>query len=197
MTVPPSFDAEATVHDLATLGMRVARAVARLVEIETEVAEIVASDLPARGRWPAGLGEATEAGMALDMAETVLAKAGPRVAELTRAFDRVSRSVRRSVALGKRLQAGWPVRAVGDTRVAMVRRQVSQGVAEAIRQAATGDAAERLFDDLAEQLDDPALDGEIAVLPVEAIVARIRRDLGLAEGVRDSHDVGAIEAESG
>ena len=82
------------------------------------------------------------------------------------------------MALGRRLEAGWPVRAAGDMRAAMVRRQVSQGVAAAIRQAATGGAAEWLFDDLAEQLDDPALDAEIATVPVEAIVARIRRDLG-------------------
>ena len=192
MPIPPSFDAVATVHELAAIGMRVARAVARLVEIETEAAEVVAADLPARGLRPAGLAEARDAGLALDMAETVLAKAGPRAAELALAFDRVSRSVRRAVALGKRLEAGWPVRETADTRAAMIRRQVAQGVTNAIRHAATGEAAERLFDELAEMLEEPALDAEIATMPVDVIVARIRRDLGLAEDVVG--DLGVVRA---
>ena len=172
-----------TLDELAALGMRLARAVTRLAEIETEAAEVLAADLPARGHRSGSVTEAAEAGLALDGAEAVLAKAGPRVAELARAFDRVSRSVRRTVALGKRLEAGWPVRSAADTRGAMVRRQVGQRVAEAIRHSATGEAAERLFDDLAERLEDPALEAEIATLPVDTIVARVRRDLGLAEVV--------------
>lgn len=168
-----------------------------MAEIETEVAEVLAADLPACGHRPADLAEATNAGLALDGAEAVLAKAGPRMAELARAFDRVSRAVRRTVALGKRLEAGWPVRAVSDTRAAMVRRQVSQGVAEAIRQATTGEAAERLFDDLAEQLDDPAMDAEIATAPVEAIVTRVRRDLGLAAGVPGLDAADVADTDSG
>ncbi len=195
--MPDQFSLDATLHDLTALGMRVARAVTRLAEIETEVAEVVAASLPEGGQLPAGLAEATEAGLALDGAEAVLAKAGPRMAELALAFDRVSRSIRRTIALGKRLEAGWPMRAAADTRAAMVRRQVSQGVAEAIQRTATGEAAERLFDALAEQLDDPALDGEIATLPVEAIVARIRRDLGLASASAGLDEADVADAESG
>ncbi len=186
-----------TLDELAALGMRVARAVTRLAEIETEAAEVLAADLPARGHRPGSVTEAAEAGLALDGAEAVLAKAGPRVAELARAFDRVSRSVRRTVALGKRLEAGWPVRAAADTRGAMVRRQVGQRVAEAIRQSATGEAAERLFDELAERLEDPALEAEIETLPVEAIVARVRRDLGLAEFVLRGVSGAAGETDTG
>ena len=65
----------------------------------------------------------------------------------------------------------------------MLRRQVARGVTSMIRHAAPGEenaeAAERLFDDLYERLEDPALADDLLTLPVEEIVRRICRDLGL------------------
>ena len=172
--------------ELAALGMQVARSVARLVAIEEEVAATVASWLPAGSPVPVSLAQATEAGLAVDGADAALASGVPRVVQLAGAFDRVSRSVRRTLALAKRIEAGWPARGAADDRAAMVRRQIAEGVAKAIRRAAEGDAAERLFDDLADRLDDPALAHDLDTLPVDVIVGRICRELGLAAGaVRD------------
>jgi hypothetical protein len=174
-------DSDAMLAELAALGMRAARVVTRMMEIEQAAAEIAASWLPESGRTEASLGEAIAAGQGVDSVTTAMAAAVPRVEVLALALDRVSRSVRRSLALMRRMQAGWPRAASPDDRAAMVRRQVARGVATLIRREADGEAAERLFDELAERIDDPALDNDILALPVEEIVRRISRDLGLAD----------------
>jgi hypothetical protein len=56
----PNFDA--TLTELAALGMRAGRVVARMMEIEQAAAEIAASWLPERGHTAASLGEAVAAG---------------------------------------------------------------------------------------------------------------------------------------
>ena len=176
---PLNPDFNATLAELVALGMRGARVVTRMMEIEQAVADVMAAGLPEASAIPASLGEALAGGQGVDAVVAAMAEAVPRVEALARALDRLSRAVRRSVALIQRMEAGWP-RASADDRQAMVRRQVARGVAEVIRQTADGEAAERLFDDLAERLDDPAIEAEIGVLPVEEIVRRICRDLGLA-----------------
>ena len=180
--VPPNPDLDAALIELASLGMRAARVVTRLMEIEQAVAEVVASCLPAPGHQPASLGEAATAGLDIDAVTAAMGQAVPRVEVLARAFDRVSRSVRRTVALIERMKAGWPRAASADDRQAMLRRQVARGVAEVIRRESDGEAAERLFDDLAERLDDPDVAAEIGVLPEQEVVRRICRGLGLAMG---------------
>jgi hypothetical protein len=173
----PAFEAE--LSELVSLGMRGARVVTRMMEIEHQAAEIVAASLPEAAAIPGSLGEALAGGQGVDTAVAAMAEAVPRVEVLARSLDRLSRAVRRSVALMQRMQAGWP-RAAADDRQAMVRRQVARGVAEVIRRESSGEAAERLFDDLAERLENPALETEIGVLPVQDVVRRICRDLGLA-----------------
>ena len=179
-TAAPDPDFDATLAELAALGMRAARVVTRMLEIEQAAAEVAASWLPAMGHAAASLGEAVAAGQGVDSVAAAMADAVPRVEVLALALDRVSRSVRRSVALLRRMQAGWPRAASSDDRTAMVRRQVARRVTDMIRNAADGEAAERLFDELAERLGDPAIEHEILALPVEEIVRRISRDLGLA-----------------
>ena len=176
----PDPDFETMLGELAALGMRAARAVTRMIEIEQATADLAASWLPGAGRSDASLGEAVAAGQAVDAVTVAMAAAVPRVEVLALALDRVSRSVRRSVALLRRLQAGWPRAAGPDDRAAMVRRQVARQVASMIRREADGEAAERLLDELAERLDDPALEQDILALPVDEIVRRIGRDLNLA-----------------
>jgi hypothetical protein len=176
--LPPTVDA--TLAELASLGMRAARAATRMIEIEVQTAEMLASWCPERGAEPASLTEATTAGQAIDIANAQMADAVPRVEVLARALDRLSRSVRRCIGLQLRIAAGWP-RCASDSGPAMVKRQVARGVSQAIRHAADGEAAERLFDELAERLQDPELDIEIGALPVDEIVRRICRDLGLMD----------------
>ncbi len=175
---PPIPELDATLSELAALGMRAARVVTRMMEIEQAAADIVAGWLPEAGSVHASLGEAQAAGLGVDTAIAAMAQSVPRVESLARALDRLSRSVRRSVALMRRMQAGWPRAA--DDRTAMVRRQVARSVAEVIRREAEGDSAERLFDELAERLHDPAFVDEVLALPPEEVVRRVCRDLGLA-----------------
>ena len=165
--------------ELTSLGMRAARVAVRLIEIEQAAGEVIAEWLPEPGLAPACSLAAVEAGREVDAVTSALHVAVPRTEILTRALDRLSRSVRRSVALQQRIEAGWP-RAAADTRDAMVRRQVARGVGAAITRECDGDTAERLFDDLAERLAEPGFDEEIGALPVEVAVRRICQDLGLA-----------------
>ena len=177
---PPTLDT--TLTELASLGMRAARVVTRMMEIELQVAELVAGSLPEPGKEANSLGEAVAGGQAIDVANAAMAASVPRTEALALAHDRLARSVRRSVALLRRIEAGWPragsARDRADDRAAMVRRQVARGVGEAIRHQADGEAAERLFDELAERLDelDPA---ETGAMPVAEVIAKICRELGL------------------
>ena len=190
----PAFDE--TLSELAALGMRMARVVVRLGEVEQAAVDIVTCDLPKAGVQPGSTAEAHAAGASLDGLTEWMAGAVPRVDLLARALERVSRSVRRSVALAKRIEAGWPRVWSSDDRPAMVRRQVKRHMSEVIRRVAdSDDAAERLFDELYERLDGPGLEQEIFGRPVQEIVRRICRDLGLAAG--DMRTVGGDVAPVG
>ena len=177
---PPTLDA--TLTELASLGMRAARVVTRMMEIELQVAELVAGSLPEPGREANSLGEAVAGGQAIDVANAAMAASVPRTELLALAHDRLARSVRRSVALLRRIEAGWPragsARDRADDRAAMVRRQVARGVGEAIRHQADGETAERLFDELAERLDELDV-AETGAMPVAEVIAKICRELGL------------------
>jgi hypothetical protein len=180
-TTTPTPSDDAMLSELATLGMRAARVVVRLMEIEQQAADMVAGWLAGPKHELTSMHEAITAGQALDAVNTAMRETVPRAELLARALDRVSRSVRRNIALQRRLQAGWP-RTGSDDRGAMLRRQVARGVAEAIRRETDGEAAERLFDELAERLDEPGFAEVALALPVAEIVRRICRDLGLADG---------------
>ena len=171
--------------ELVGLGVRIARVATELAEVERRVVAVVEAGLPA-SLGGAGLDEARMAGLAVDSVDAALAAAAPRIAAAapriaaaSQAFERVSRAVRRTAALVRRLDCGWPRRGGSDDRQAMARRQVARSVGERIAAHAEGERAERLFDDLAERLDALQLEGALEQ-PVEAVIAEICRDLGLA-----------------
>ena len=177
----PNPSADAMLTELAAIGMRGARVVVRLMEVEQAVIDLVAEALPASIVAPASASEAHVAGLSLDQMAEVMAGAVPRVDRLTRALERVSRLVRRCIALQKRMEAGWPRARSADDRPAMMRRQVKRAVSEVIRRVSdSDDTAERLFDDLYERLDDPAFEQALLDWPVADIVRQVCRDLGLA-----------------
>ena len=98
------------------------------------------------------------------------------------AFDRVCRGVRRSILLARTLDAapaGLPALARAQARKAILRR-----VEDAIHREARGDEAERLHGDLLDRLDAPELDDDIASRPVDEIIDEICTDLGLGEVAR-------------
>ncbi len=179
MDATAPFDADAVLAEATTLTLGAMRVVSCMMQIEHKLAQAAAAWLPAAGSTPASLAEAAATGQAIDDTTAAMAQAVPHTNTLARALDQLSRSLRRTLALKQRIQAGWPRARAADDRPAMLRRQVARGVTTMIRHAADGDAAERLFDDLYERLDDPAWADDLQSLPVEEVVRRICRDLGL------------------
>ncbi len=118
---------------------------------------------------------------------------------LTLAFDRIARSVRRSILLARSLArpvppAPDPAQAAAQARAA-ARRQVIRAVEDAIQRTSRTrdgvsssqdgrsdgqDSAETLQAELRERLDAPDLDDDICLRPAADIINEIRRDLGLA-----------------
>ena len=80
----PNPDHEAMLSELAALGLRGARVVTRMMEIEQASADVVAAWLPEPGGFPEGLAEATAAGQAVDSVDAAMALAVPRVEVLAR-----------------------------------------------------------------------------------------------------------------
>ena len=90
-------------------------------------------------------------------------------------YDRVARSVRRSIWLIHKLAEPVPV----TNRVA-ARKQIIRTVEDAIQRDAEEDEAETLHEELWDRLDSPDLEDEIRNRPVEDIIKDVVRDLGLA-----------------
>jgi hypothetical protein len=176
---PPS-DLDATLAELTAIGVSAVRTVERLMQIERETADIVATWLPEKASRMSSHSDAEAAADAIDRVTTALAGVVTRLDVLARAQDRLSRSVRLSVALRRRLQTGWTGASASDNRAAMQKRQVKNGVGEKIRREAAERETEDLFAGLDEHLADPDLDKEIQATSVEAVVDRICRDIGLA-----------------
>ena len=98
------------------------------------------------------------------------------LSEMAVVCDRVSRAVRRTIALQHHLDQA-PSR---TEKRAAARRQVIRVVEDAIEhRAATADDAERLNAELHDRLDSPELDDEISDRPVDEVIADICHDLGL------------------
>ena len=106
---------------------------------------------------------------------------------LTLAFDRIARAVRRSILLARSLS--HPVQPAPDParHRAAARRRVIREVEDAIQRTATRasasdgqDGPETLQAELRDRLDAPDLDDDISSRPTADIIAEICRDLGLA-----------------
>ncbi len=93
------------------------------------------------------------------------------------AYERVARSVRRSIGLSRRLAE--PVLGAAAER-ALARRRIVREVEDAIQRRASGGAAEGLAAELGERMDSPDLEDEIGTRPAAEIIADICRDLGIA-----------------
>ena len=107
---------------------------------------------------------------------------------LTIAFDRIARTIRRTIALARKLsdpaQPSPTERAAADAqqRRRAARKQIIREVEDTIHREAHGSKAEAesLHAELYERLDTLDLDDDIDNLPIADIVAAIRRDLGIA-----------------
>ena len=130
--------------------------------------------------------------MAMDLARTVHAKAttpepseppesgrsATPAADPIVAFDRISRAIRRTIALAQRLDD--PPRTAAQHQ-ASARKCIIREVEDAIlRRPAKPGEQDRLETELQERLDSPDLDDDIFHRPVAEIIAEICRDLGIA-----------------
>jgi hypothetical protein len=169
------------------------RVLHRLIDIGVTMVEQVAQQaLPQNGAAVLGCNEIGDA----------LAPAP----DPTPAYDRVTRSIRRSIMLARAIQASAPApapSAVQQNRV-RVRKRVIRAVEDSVersgRDSAQGDA---LRAEMFERLDSPDMDDDIDHRPLEAIIDEIRHDLGLT-GPRGEHfwkrrtpaDVAALSARA-
>ena len=120
--------------------------------------------------------------LARDVCSQAKAAPAPGVpqADVAVMFERVSRAVRRTIALAQRL--GEPVAApVADAARRVARRRIIRQVEDLIQLKADGPEREDcLRAELYERMDGPELEEELDLRPAAEIIADICRDLGLA-----------------
>ncbi len=149
-------------HELVEIGSRLARAIDRQATPETNAA-------------PAAPEQAAQPAPA--------AAAAPQLAI---AFDRIARTIRRTIALARTLTDPVPpspterATAQAAARRRLARKQIIRTVEDCIQRETSGREAEALHAELYERLETIDADDDIDTLPVAEIIALIRRDLGIA-----------------
>ena len=140
------------------------------------------------------LGELTELGLTLarDLpARALAAETAEEAQALALAFQRISRSVRQSLALEARMEREAKAEAKAavdrtrldrDVRIRDVKRRVVEAMDRLIWTEAEGDhdEIEMLDEDLALRLDEMALADDFLEISLEALVQRLAADMGLA-----------------
>jgi hypothetical protein len=101
--------------------------------------------------------------------------AGP---DLASAFECISRAVRRTIMLARKVAE--PVAPAAAQHRAAARRRIIREVEDVIQRTPGGDEALSLHAELLDRLDTPDLEDDIQVRPIADIIADICRDLGLA-----------------
>jgi hypothetical protein len=104
--------------------------------------------------------------------------------DLSVAFDRVARAVRRTIMLATKIteNANEPANGVAQSRAA-ARRRIIRVVEDTVQREARGAHGDTLLGELGERLDDPGLDDEIDHRPINEVITDICRDLGLTASI--------------
>jgi hypothetical protein len=101
--------------------------------------------------------------------------------DIAAAFDRISRAVRRTILLARKVAEPLaPAAEHPEQHRAAARRRIIREVEDTIQRTAQGADAETLHAELLDRLDAPDLEDDIAQRPIADIIADICRDLGLA-----------------
>ena len=101
------------------------------------------------------------------------------------AFDRIARTLRRTIALARKITEPAPTgpteRAAEQAhqRRLAARKRIVREVEDTIQRRADGAEAEALHAEFYERLDDPDLDDDLDEQPVADIIKAICRDLGI------------------
>ncbi len=105
------------------------------------------------------------------------------------AFDRIARSIRRTIALARTITDPAQPRPAAHAaeRRRFARKQIIRSVEDAIQRDAHGSEAEALHAELYERLETMDLDDDLDNLPIAEIIAAIRRDLGIAAHLPGTH----------
>ncbi len=113
------------------------------------------------------------------------AKPAP-AADPTIAFDRIARTIRRTIALARKITDPAPPRPAAQAaersneRRRIARKQIIREVEDTIQRRTDGADAEALQAEFYERLETIDCEDDIANLPIAELIALIRRDLGLA-----------------
>ncbi len=104
--------------------------------------------------------------------------------ELAVAFERVARTLRRTIALARKIADPAPQARAAEQahqRRVTARKQIIRDLEDTIHREAHGRKAETeaLHAELYERLDTMDLDDDLDTLPIAEIIAALRRDLGL------------------
>jgi hypothetical protein len=123
-------------------------------------------------------------------AEPAAAPAAAPTPDPTIAFDRIARTLRRTIALARKISEPVPLSTAvqaaeqAQQRRTAARKQIIREVEDSIQRDVHGPEAEAraeaLHAELYERLDTLDLDDDLDTLPIAEIVAAIRRDLGIA-----------------
>ena len=103
----------------------------------------------------------------------------------TIAFDRIARTLRRTIALARKLSDPAPLStaeraaAGAQQRRLSARKQIIRAVEDTIQRRTKGAEAEDLHAELRERLDAPDLDDDLDQRPVADIIKDICRDFGI------------------
>jgi hypothetical protein len=105
------------------------------------------------------------------------------VPDVTVAFDRAARAVRRTIHMIRQFDVAVPVRETANTAQhrAAARRRIIRGVEEAIQRQASEHEADSLRAELLERMDGPDLEDDVGLRSDTDIMVGICRDLGVAD----------------
>lgn len=104
--------------------------------------------------------------------------ANDRYPDLTVAFDRIARSVRRTILLAQKLEEPAPNHSPNRFRIA-ARKRILRTVEDTIKREAKTEDRPALRAELLDRLDAPDLEDDIDTIPIEDIITDICRDLHL------------------
>ncbi len=146
------------------------RVLLHLVEIGDDLAEMVRQEAKQAARARA------EAAKCQPVPLTPLPQAVPPTS--TDAYERITRSMRRCMALYQKLAE--PRKTPSPQHRTAARKKIIRDVEDVIQSKAPDDEQEILHAELLERLDRPELDDEIANRSIAEIVTDICRDFGIA-----------------
>jgi hypothetical protein len=156
-------------QDLLQMGLRVAGVAARLAEVEGQAVEALATAATDAARVitkPGSMESAVEAARIADASDAARDAVATRVALIVGSFERAARAVRRTVALGRRIE---------DTRPLDYTARADTGP----RRVSNTTTADR-GDDLAERFDAPEPSDELGGRSTLEVTQDICRDLARA-----------------